>query len=112
MPMTTRTLRDDITYWKNIGDSPLGDGSFVFDPPILIKGRWEGEMTVDNTGSVRSVTSDAKVFVDRDVFVQDYLAKGDQTDVDDPVEVGGQQILRTSVTHDIRNIEVTRCAFL
>lgn len=82
--MRTRWLkkraRQQITWWAR--GAPDGDGSFTYDTPVTIWGRWEvGRESVELRDGT-SYDSQARVWVFRDISEEDYLYLGVATDAD------------------------------
>lgn len=112
--MAVRHFRDDITWWEVTGDN--GYGGFKFAAPKLLKGRWEDrpENFINPNGD--EVTSNAMVYLDREVSVEDYLVRGDHTDTDDPMKLfntnrpwQARQVRRTT---NLRNVTTEYKVFL
>ena len=74
MSIITRMLKETCTYWPTVAD---GYGGVEFGAPVAVACRWEdkAELFVDDTG--REAVSRAVVYVDTDLEVGGYLARGD-----------------------------------
>lgn len=112
MTLAVRHLREDITYWPYTGPDTYG-GYAAFGTAVIIKGRWEDVDHVEELSSSREETSNAKVYLDTDVQIGDYLARGDLTAQADPTVVSGAWKIRDYHRQtDLRNLETIRKAVL
>jgi len=88
-------LNQDITYWPP--GTPDGFGGTDYGTPTLLQGRWEGqnELFVDAEGN--EVRSQAIIYLDQDVKLSGYLAKGEHTDStdNDPTTISGAKEIRS-----------------
>jgi hypothetical protein len=70
-------LNNPITYWPPAAENQFGVRTYGM--PILIEGRWEEKQEEVNTIGGKFINSKAIVYVDQDLQVNGYLAKGDAT---------------------------------
>lgn len=109
MHFAQRNLHQDITYWGPGATNLYGQGASA--APILIKGRWEDKIQQVATPSGEEVTSSAEVFVDRDVAISGFLARGDHVDSPDPIS-DAREIQSYNTAPDLRNLGSERRAYL
>lgn len=103
-----RNLHQDVTYWVT---TPDGYGGWTFGAPVHLKGRWEEktEEFMDKTGA--QAVSQAVVYLDTDVEVDDYLFNGFSNEVN-PSLLKAYQIRRFDKSPDLRSVSFIRKAFL
>lgn len=103
-------LHHEITVWRQtVGDYGAIDYERDDEP---MAGRWNetSELFMDANG--REVVSRAKVILEGDVTVGDYLYWGTST-ADDPREVSGAfKVRRFQRTPDLNAVQFLRTAFL
>lgn len=109
--MREASLHQDVTYWDPGAEDRFG--AVTFSAPELLKARWEDRNeTVKTTGGDTIVTR-AVVFVDRDLLIGGYLAKGDFSAVQDPTLIpDASEIQAWASIPDIRNVSSERRAYL
>jgi hypothetical protein len=73
MSLVNRIRRQRAVYWKRVGSNEFGEP--VFDYPIEIKVRWEDQAGEFQNARGEIIISKALVYVDRLMFVGDYLRK-------------------------------------
>lgn len=107
MSYRTRNLNQKLVYWANpVND---GTGTYTFDSPIQIMGRWEDYIEVIQSKLGEQIISKAKVYVDRPVKEHEYLLRGDiSTYIDsNPLEVDADEIKKYEEIPNIKNTEVS-----
>jgi hypothetical protein len=105
-----RGLNQEVTHW---GTTPDGYGGFTFTTPIVLNGRWEKKrMLLDRFGSGQETHSEAQVFIDTDIVEGDYLFQGTSVVADPSTLDGAFQVKKYEAVTDLRNINVTRKAWL
>ena len=110
MSQISRQLNGKITHWVTSED---GFGGFNFDAPIVLNGRWEDSAVLCRSIDGEEVTSNAVCYLSKDVNVGDYVANGDQSDVNDPTTLSGAfRVQNFNKLTDLRNIEIHRKAFV
>lgn len=104
--MVERHLTQTATRWQT---TPDGFGGFSFSPPQQIKCRWEqrSELLPGSTVEV----SKAIVYVDRDVYPEDYLILGSSAAAN-PISLGALKVKEFSKIPDLRNLETVRKCWL
>lgn len=100
----------DITYWAPAGEDQFGAESY--DDPIVIKGRWEDRQDQARAATGEEFTTQAIVYVDRDLAIGGRLKEGDVSIISDPILGGGQEIRGWATIPDIRNASKERKALL
>jgi len=108
--IANRGLLEDATLWVV---SPNESGGDIFGPPIAVKCRWEDKTeqyfsTLDRTEHV----SNSVVYLDRSASVGDYLFQGVSIDLDPTEVVGAARIHRFDKVPNLRNLLITRKAYL
>lgn len=80
MSFLTDNLIQTVVYWGN--PTPDGYGSFTFDSPVEISGRWENrtELFTDRTGMESK--SLAVVYLGQDIDIGGWLFLGGLSDID------------------------------
>ncbi len=112
--MTRRAhLRQDATKWTA---TPDGFGGWSFTTPVALKVRWEEKAVLFRDQSGEEVISSAKVFLDVDVKVNDWLFLGVSTDAD-PTTIAASvgtayQVRMFEKLPSLRNLVHQRIAFL
>ncbi len=105
-----RALNQEVTHW---GTTPDGFGGFAFTTPTALNGRWQkSREVIDRFGSGQENVSMAQVFIDTDIVEGDYLFEGTSVVVDPSTLDGAFQVKKYEAITDLRNIEVTRKAWL
>lgn len=105
-----RALNQAVTHWVT---TPDGYGGFAFATPVALNGRWEKRrMLLDRFGSGQETHSEAQVFVETSVAEGDYLFQGTSVIADPSTLDGAYQIKKYEEITDLRNINVTRKAWL
>lgn len=111
MTMISRMLKEDVTRWPNTGSN--GYGGFTFGTPIILKGRWEDKAELFRTLENEEEVSSAIVFLESDIVVGDYFARGDETATSDPTTLSTAFRSRNyHRTTDLRNLNALRKVFL
>lgn len=121
MSVITRMRKQKAVYWPLQSSDSAGDafddyGQPQWDGPIEIDCRWEDviEEFIDASGTQQS--SNAKVYVDRDVDVGGVLMLGELTDITDennPKENDGAwEIRRFDKLPNMKATEFLRTAYL
>lgn len=114
--MRKALLQDDATWWKRSAPNiATGDG-FEYESPQVIQSRWEEMPTVmigdRDDIQVRSLNLKTRVFIDREIDAQDYLAHGIFV-ADHPMDVNeAAPVKETSKVTDIRGLDITYMAYL
>jgi len=105
-----RALNQVVTHW---GTTPDGFGGFAFTAPAALNGRWQKKREViDRFGAGQEYVSTAQVFIDVDIIEGDYLFEGASAISDPSTLDGAFQVKKYEAVTDLRNIEVTRKAWL
>jgi hypothetical protein len=80
MSYISRNLRKRLTYWSR--GAPDGFGGTAWGASVNLKGRWEErtEQFLDAKGDEH--TSEAVVYVDRDIEIGGYILNGTSTAAD------------------------------
>ena len=112
--MTRRAhLKQDATKWTATAD---GFGGWAFTAPVALKVRWEEKAVLFRDQSGEEVISSAKVFLDVDVEINDWLFLGTSTDADPtaipPATGVAYQVRMFEKLPSLRNLEYQRIAFL
>ena len=103
-------LNQDVTHWSTIPD---GYGGFVFTTPVVLGGRWQKKREIiDRFGAGQEAVSAAQVFIDTDIDEGDYLFEGASVVADPSTLDGAFQVKKYEAVTDLRNINVTRKAWL
>lgn len=109
MSITTRNLRQKVTYWVS---TPNGFGGYTFAAPLVANGRWEDKATLFRNPAGEEQTSSAVVYLDTVLKVDDYVFLG-QSNASSPVGLAGTyQVRQFNKTPDLRNHEVEYKAIL
>lgn len=109
MSFTTRNLKQTLTHWAA---TPDGYGGYTFGAPSTIKCRWEERGELFRTLSGEEVVSQAVVHLKSNVQEGDYVYLG-ETDEEDPTTLTtAYRVRRFTRTTDIRNLNVSRVAYL
>lgn len=104
-----RLFPQTVTWWARSASDEYG-GS-LFNPPKVIGARWEDKNVIYRNREGNEATSNAIVYVDRDVEVGDYLALG-ESESNDPHLVDAYEIMKYSKSPDIRNLTSSRKVIL
>lgn len=107
-----RNLREDVTHWPVTSSD--GYGGFLYDTPILLKGRWEDKNELFLTPDNEEVMSSAVVYLNTDVDPGDYLAQGDHATVPiaNPTTVSAKRIRNYGKSTDLRALVALRKVWL
>ncbi len=108
MGILSRNLKEDVTHWTVASDA---FGGYTFGTPAALKGRWEQKSVQFRLPTGEEVTSDAVVYLNGDVDVEDYIFLG-ESEVADPTTIKAFQVRQFHKTPDLRNLESLREAFL
>jgi hypothetical protein len=104
-------LNQDLTYWAPGQENQFGVKTH--NAPILLKGRWQDVTEEVHTVGGNVVNAKAIVYPDRDLAVNGYLAKGDQTAHAEPTALpGAAEILAYFEDPDLRSVSKVRKAVL
>ena len=76
----------DITHWAQ--GAPDGYGGNSYSAPVVLKGRWEKRTDLVVSPNGENITSKARIFLDKEIGLGDYLYLGSST-VSDPRTVSG-----------------------
>ena len=107
--MSIGELPHKITRWTT---TPDGYGGVTFGTPIVLNGRWEDKNIQFRTPKGTEATSDAIVYLNNDVDLDDYLFLGD-SDVADPTTLSGaKEVRKFNKTPDLRALDYERVAIL
>ena len=110
MGSITRNLKEVITHWSA---TPDGFGGYVFGPPDNeMLARWEerAEVFLDVRGNEQ--VSNAVVFLSKDVEVEDFLYRGETTEVDPTTLMHTFPVRRFTKMPDLRYNSYERVAYL
>lgn len=111
MNYITRNLLQEGTYWPPTTNGEYGVSGY--SAPVSVKMRWEDRIQKVMKPSGEEVMSQAVVYVDTDLQVGGYLAKGDQTAHASPYDfTGANEILSYKEVPDLRNLASERRAYL
>jgi hypothetical protein len=107
---STSGLTQSATVWTA---TPDGFGGFSFTAPVEILCRWEERMEefIDRT-SQQVVSSAARVFVDRDLSVNDWIFQGVSAAADPTLVDGAWPIRDFKKITDLRNVTTLRKVLL
>lgn len=104
-------LNQEITYWAPGAEDRYG--TITYGEPTLLRGRWEDRNEEVKTTGGDTIVSRAVVFVDRDLLIGGYLAKGDYSTLSDPTLIASAgEIQVWAAVPDLRNVSTERRAFL
>ena len=97
MTLTARTkdMTQDATYWAPGANDGFGNVNFTASP-VAIKCRWETRGVLFRNADGEEKTSEAVVYVDRELSVKGYVALGDHTGESDPTGVDGAREIRAA----------------
>lgn len=99
-------LNQDATWWSV---TPNGYGGDKFALPVAIKCRWEERQEVYTSAVDRTeLTSNAVIYVGRDVAVGDYLLLGTSIVTDPSSLQTAFKIQRFDKVPDLRSLETLR----
>ncbi len=102
-------LSEDVTHWAVTAS---GFGGFTYTTPAALKGRWEEKSVLfRNPGGVEEV-SQAIVYLDTDVAVEDYLFLGTSVAADPTLLADTWQVRQFHKIPDLRNLDHERKVFL
>ena len=101
-------MREDVTYWPRTGQDEFGQP--VFDPPQLLKGRWEDRSDVIRNKHGDEYVSKARVFVTDEIQADGFLYRG-ATDEETPPE-GSLEIQAHARIPDLRTVTQLNVAYL
>jgi len=104
-----RYLTHQITWWKLVAINAAGEA--IFNPPVVIAGRWEDKQELFRNRTGDEAVSNAEVLVDRDLEIGDYILLGASA-IRDPSLTQAQAIRQFTKTPDLRNLTNTRKAIL
>lgn len=110
MGLSSRNLKDKVTWWQVAND---GSGGFTFSAPVVLAGKWTEETQRITSGNGEEIISKSMVFLSQDVYEGDYLALGDQSAVADPGTIEeAYRIAAFRKYTDLRGVEAVRQAYL
>lgn len=90
LPVGSRNLREDITYWSVTAD---GFGGYIFKGPFQMKGRWEQKQQLIWTAKGEEEVSAAQVYLSSDVENGGYIFRGKSSEAD-PTTLSNAWIIR------------------
>lgn len=109
--LVNRNLRQDITYWPPSDGTTDDFGHPIHTAGVLLKGRWEDKVQQIRRPNGDEVVSMSEVYVNQEVDIAGYLAKGDFEGVTD-VDTSAKEIQQVLTIPDMRNIMTQYRAFL
>lgn len=106
-----RNLREKATIWEVTNES-VYDG-ISFSAPTIIRCRWEDRTVLFRLLTGEEVASRSIVYVDRDVDIGTYIARGEFDGVSDPTTLPEAfRVRNTEKLTNLRNTEMERKLFL
>jgi hypothetical protein len=109
MSFTTRNLYQIATHWVAISD---GYGGFTFTTPQILQCRWEDRNETVRAPNGEEVTAKSVVILKNDISIGDYLYLGESEELDPTTLLGAQRVMMFNRITDLRNINVSRVAYL
>lgn len=102
--MVTHNLNQDVTLWITQGVNATRDETF--GTATKIKGRWEERPELFISPNGEEEQAENVVFLDRSVEIGDYIALGDHTAQDDPLQIAAAIRVRAKrTTPNLRGTE-------
>lgn len=98
-----------ITHWPT---EPNGFGGFTYGAPVTYNARWEDKREKYLNKGGEEVISRAVVYMSEDLDIDDYIALGDHSAVDDPTTVDSFLIGGIGSSPDLRGLNYLRKVFL
>lgn len=109
MSVATRNLKDRITCWSTVPD---GFGGFTFGAPVVMDGKWQDRVVLENDSNGKEIVSRAQVWLSADVELGDYLYKGVSDDADPTLLADAYPVQDFRKTTDLRSLDIVRKAVL
>jgi hypothetical protein len=111
----TWALNQICVYWKRL--APDGHGGYLWEDPVELVCRWEIKQELISDAQGRQITSNAKILLNQDVVVGDFLYLGDLDDITSSSGSPGSmdqayEVKRFDKIPDIPAEEFTRWAWL
>lgn len=107
----SRNFQQEVTYWALTTLDKMGEAVFAY--PVVLMARWidKAQQIVSNTGE--EIVASAEVRVSDDLIIGSMLALGDYSEAVDPSLISGaREIIAFRKVPDLRNVGVSKKAFL
>lgn len=105
----TRNMKQTLTRWTV---TPNGYGGYTFGAPSTMLCRWEDRNVMYRDGQGIERVSNAVVYPELDLEVEEFVYKGTSTAADPTTVEGTFQVKQFNTVPDLRNVSVVRKAML